>query len=159
MSELYDLYHAWIIDHSRHPRNFGKPPGDRLSASRSNPLCGDDVTVHVLLTGDLISEVHFEGTGCALSQASASMMTLAASGITRVNAENLADSFRRFVGGEPDDPALWLSSLEDGRLTSSEQSPLHQLTAFAPVAKFPARIQCARLAWEALLGALVRCEP
>ncbi len=145
---LHALYQAAILDHSRHPRRFGPLPEASHRAHRSNPLCGDALTVALALDpgagaaagGARIDDVRFEGEGCALTVAAASLMAEAVAGRTGAEAEALADRFCRFVAGEarPDDPT----------------ADLGPLAAFAAVARFPARVECARLPWLALLDAL-----
>lgn len=138
MSELTDLYQQVLLDHYRSPRNRGKPPGAERSAEGHNPLCGDRVEVHVDFADDRLRAIGFEGSGCAISQASASLMTEAARGLTRAEFERLFAAFRATVTGGSPDPGVELGKLE----------------ALAGVAAFPMRVKCATLAWHALEAAL-----
>ncbi len=140
MADLRELYQSVILDHSRSPRNFGELPGADAEASGNNPLCGDAVTVWVRMDGDRIAQVQFAtppGTGCAISKASASLMTAAVAGKTREEAAALFDAFHRLVTGEK---------------TATEG--LGRLAALGGVAQFPIRVKCATLAWHALNAAL-----
>ena len=140
MNDLADLYQQTILEHNRRPRNFKKlEPADR-SAEGNNPLCGDHLTVYLLFDGDVIKEIGFQGSGCAISTASASLMTAAVSGKTRSEAERLFHDFHQMVTGgadAPDDPQV-----------------LGKLAAFAGVRQFPARVKCASLSWHTLHAAL-----
>src|SRR5262245_23783626 len=105
--ELRDLYQEMILDHSRSPRNFGRPQGANRSAEGYNPLCGDQVTVHLRVEADRVCEAAFEGKGCAISRASASLMTAAVKGRTAREALELFDRFHGMVTGDrPSDGAL-----------------------------------------------------
>jgi nitrogen fixation NifU-like protein len=136
------LYQELILEHNRKPRNFGEiPDADRVVEGR-NPLCGDEVRLSVKLDGDRIADVKFvspPGKGCAISKASASLMTAAVKGKSAAEAERLFDQFHHLVRGE---------------LSEEEQRALGSLRAFAGVAKFPMRVKCASLAWHALHSAL-----
>ncbi len=136
MSELRDLYQDVILDHNRHPRNFGKPQGANREAEGYNPLCGDRIKIYLRVERGAIAEVAFEGSGCAISQACASLMTEAVKGKTIAQAEQLADSFHRMVTAE-------------GR-----HAELGKLEVLAGVREFPARIKCATLPWHTLNAAL-----
>lgn len=132
-----DVYHRLVLEHSRHPRNFGVLEGAERAAGRDNPLCGDRVAVSLVLGGGTrVADVRFEGVGCAISMAAASMMTESIKGLTRAEAEALAARFERLLAGEA--PKVSLGDLD----------------AFAAVARFPVRARCARLPWQALLAAL-----
>lgn len=138
--DLSSLYQSIILDHNRRPRNFRElTDADRRSEGR-NPLCGDEVTVWLKMEGDRIEDVSFVGSGCAISKASASIMTMTVKGKTRAEASALFERFHDLVTGSqgtpPDDPALG------------------QLAAFSGVARFPVRVKCASLAWHALRAAL-----
>ena len=139
MSELTDLYQQVLLDHYRSPRNRGKPAGAERSAEGHNPLCGDRITVHVDFADDRLRAIGFEGSGCAISQASASLMTEAARGLTRAEFERLFAAFRAAVTGGAPDPGVELGKLE----------------ALTGVAAFPMRVKCATLAWHTLHNALV----
>jgi nitrogen fixation protein NifU and related proteins len=137
MSEVEALYRDLLLDHSKNPRNFGALAGATRSAHRSNPFCGDALTVYVKLSGDCIVDARFDGAGCAISMASASMMTISLVGKTRAAAFALAQQFDRLVTG-----------------ATSEADGFGELAVFGKVAEFPVRIECARLSWHAL-GALL----
>jgi nitrogen fixation NifU-like protein len=142
MSDLRELYQHVILDHSRKPRNFHEPAGANRHAEGHNPLCGDQITVHVKLAGDVIEDAGFEGSGCAISRASASLMTDAVKGKTAAEARALSERFQRMVRGEGGEPAA-VSAVELGRLA-----------ALAGVREFPVRVKCATLAWHTLVAAL-----
>jgi nitrogen fixation protein NifU and related proteins len=141
MSEVEALYQALLLNHSRNPRNFGALAGATRSIHRNNPFCGDALTVHVKLSGDRIVDARFEGAGCAISMASASMMTISLTGKTCGEARALAEKFDRLVTG-----------------ATSEGDELGELAVLGKVAEFPVRVECARLAWHALLAALFSLE-
>jgi nitrogen fixation NifU-like protein len=143
MDDLSELYQQVILDHNRRPRNFGKLAAPTRSAEGHNPICGDHVVVHVRMAGDVIAEVSFEGSGCAISRASASLMTQAVSGKPTQEAENLFRDFQAMVIGDPTIP------------TGSRQAEsVGKLVALAGVRAFPSRVKCAILAWHALHAAL-----
>jgi nitrogen fixation NifU-like protein len=146
MSELRDLYQQVILDHSKSPRNFGPLPGSE-SARGHNPLCGDQVVVHVVTNGDgRVTDVRFEGSGCAISTASASMMTQAVKGRARAEVEAIFEHFHEVVTGRAD--ALGCAEA------------LGKLAAFAGVREFPVRVKCATLPWHTLRAALdARTDP
>lgn len=135
---LADLYQQLIVDHSRRPRNFRKlDPADRRLEG-FNPLCGDRVTVYVNLEGDRIREASFEGSGCAISTASASLMTESLKGKTLAEVHRLFEAFHKLVTGGPAAP----------------YGELGKLAAFAGVAAYPSRVKCATLPWHTLRAAL-----
>ena len=138
MSSLQELYQSVILDHNRKPRNFGVLAGANHTAEGKNPLCGDQVQVELVVNGDVISDVHFTGHGCAISKASASMMTAAVKGKTRTEAELLFQRFHELVLGQ--DP------------TGGKE--LGPLVVFSGVSRFPVRVKCASLAWHTLKAAL-----
>lgn len=138
MSDLRDLYQEVILDHNRKPRNFRQIEGSDAFADGHNPLCGDNVTVFVKLEDDRISDISFIGSGCAISKASASMMTEAVRGLGRAEAEALFERFHDLVTGQ------------DG--ASSDQ--LGKLASLSGVAEFPVRVKCATLPWHTLKAAL-----
>jgi nitrogen fixation NifU-like protein len=140
MSELSDLYQEVILDHNKSPRNFHKLEGANRTAEGYNPLCGDKVTVYVKLDGELISEISFEGSGCAISKASASMMTDSLKGKTTAEAEALFDRVHKMLKGELDPEA---DSIELGKLA-----------VLSGVCRFPARVKCASLSWHTFHTAL-----
>lgn len=137
MSDLQELYQAVILDHNRAPRNFGALEGATRTADGRNPLCGDEVHVALRLDGDVIADVRFTGHGCAISKASASLMTTVVKGRTVAEAEGLFRRFHALVTGQ--DGA--------GALPSA-------LVVFSGVSRFPARVKCASLPWHALKAAL-----
>ena len=140
MSELQELYQSLILDHNRSPRNFGTLEGADRHAEGYNPLCGDQVAVDLKLDGDRISDIKFSGNGCAISKASASLMTTAVKGKTLAEAEVMFNGFHGLVTGTavPEDP----------------KKVLGKLAIFAGVAEFPVRVKCATLAWHALRDAM-----
>jgi len=137
MSDLSDLYQEVILDHNRRPRNFHALAEPSHSAEGYNPLCGDRLTLYLKVNGDTIEDVSFEGAGCAISKASASLMTDAVKGRTRAEAEALFARFHRMVTTPPDQPVE-----EMGKLSS-----------LAGVREFPVRVKCASLAWHTLKAA------
>jgi len=145
MSDLRDLYQEMILDHGKNPRNFGELAGANRRAYGYNPLCGDRVKVFVRVDGDgRIHEVGFEGTGCAISTASASLMTSAVKGKTIEQARRIFDEFRELVTGDAeDDPDL---------------EKLGKLAVFSGVSEFPSRVKCATLAWHTLQTALANID-
>src|SRR6478609_5741514 len=133
------LYQELILEHNRKPKNFREmDDADRRIEGR-NPLCGDALTLWLKLDGDQIADVSFKGQGCAISKASASLMTAAVKGKSRAEAEQLFDQFHKLVKGE---------------LPDADQKSLGSLRAFAGVAKFPNRVKCASLAWHAMHSAI-----
>lgn len=137
MTELNDLYQEVILEHSKAPRNFRKPGTTNHTAEGYNPLCGDRYTVFLDLEGEAIRDIGFQGAGCAISKASASMMTQMLKGKTKADAAKLFEQFHALVTGEAE------NSDEVGKLA-----------VFAGVRKFPARVKCATLAWHTLQSAL-----
>ncbi len=140
MSELSELYQEIILEHSKAPRNYRRPSGTNRSAEGYNPLCGDHFTVFLDVEGDSIRDVGFQGSGCAISKASASMMTQSLKGKTKAEAERLFEQFHGLVTGQ------------NG--SSANGSELGKLAVFSGVSKYPARVKCATLAWHALQSAL-----
>lgn len=134
------LYEEIILDHNRSPRNWGELPDATNHARGHNPLCGDQLTLWLRLDGDTIADIRFTGEGCAISRASASMMTQAVKGKTRAEVGTLFDTFHDLVTGQ----------------MSATDAPasLGRLRAFAGVARYPTRVKCASLAWHALRSAL-----
>ena len=139
MSDLRELYQQVILDHNKNPRNFHEMAGATRRVEGYNPLCGDHYTVFVRVDGDTIREVSFTGNGCAISKASASVMSSTVKGKSKAEAESLFDTFHRLVTGDNSG----LSAADLGRLA-----------AFSGVSEFPARIKCATLAWHTLKSAL-----
>lgn len=140
MSELNDLYQEVILDHNKNPRNFREIADATRTADGNNPLCGDALRVYVELENDLVKDVAFKGSGCAISKASASMMTQTVKGKTREEAEVLFDEFHKMVTGELD--------------AETDENSLGKLKIFAGVLEFPARVKCASLSWHTLHAAL-----
>lgn len=138
MSDLSDLYQEVILDHNRRPRNFHTLAAASHSAEGYNPLCGDRLTLYLKLNGDTIEDVSFEGAGCAISKASASMMTDVLKGRSIGEAHALFERFHRMVTTPPSEP------VED----------MGKLSALAGVREFPVRVKCASLAWHTLKAAL-----
>jgi nitrogen fixation NifU-like protein len=142
MADLNDLYREVILDHNRRPRNFHAVADATHRAEGFNPLCGDRLTLYVQLDGDRITDIGFEGSGCAISKASASLMTEAVKGKTLQEARELFERFHQMVTAAPE------QDVED----------LGKLSALAGVREFPVRVKCASLAWHTLKSALAR-EP
>jgi nitrogen fixation NifU-like protein len=140
MSELNELYQQVILDHNKKPRNFRKLENASHTAEGYNPLCGDQLTVYVNVAGDAVQEIAFEGSGCAISKAAASMMTQAVKGKSREQAEELFREFHSMVTGELDE--------------ETEESMLGNLRIFAGVRDFPVRVKCATLPWHTMQAAL-----
>ncbi len=140
MTDLRELYQQVILEHSRSPRNFRKLEGTDRKAEGSNPLCGDKLTVYVDLDGDVVRDIGFEGTGCAISRASASLMTGSVKGKTLEEAREIFRAFRAMVtrgmGSEVDEDAVG------------------KLSVFSGVRDYPVRVKCATLAWHTLNAAL-----
>lgn len=136
--DLGALYQEVILEHNRSPRNYGAMDGATGHAQGHNPLCGDQVTVWLKMDGDKVSEASFVGSGCAISKASASMMTQAIKGKTRAEAESLFSHFHALVTGQESEP----------------DPALGKLKVFAGVARFPTRVKCASLAWHAMREAM-----
>jgi nitrogen fixation NifU-like protein len=136
---MEDLYQEIILDHNKRPRNFGPLPGATHRADGRNPLCGDELMVSLCISGDKVEAVHFQGQGCAISKASASLMTEAVTGQRIEKARSIAHG------------------IIDGLATRASELKFEEigdLAALSGVHKFPARIKCATLAWHALLSAL-----
>ena len=142
MSDLRQIYQEVILDHYRKPRNFGHLEGDCLQADGHNPLCGDRVKVFLDFEGDVLSDVRFEGAGCAISTASASLMTEAIQGLSRPEIEKLSSHFRDMVTGKEEVGSVDLGKLE----------------ALSGIRDLPVRIKCATLAWHTLQAALDSAE-
>jgi nitrogen fixation protein NifU and related proteins len=140
MSDLQDLYQDVILEHSKAPRNFRKLATANCEAEGFNPLCGDHFTIYLDIEGDAIQDISFEGSGCAISKASASMMTQSLKGKTKLEAEKVFEEFRRLVGGQSP--------------VGGNEDDLGKLAVFSGVSKFPVRVKCATLAWHAMHAAL-----
>ena len=140
MTDLIELYQEVILDHNNSPRNFREIDGATQTAEGYNPLCGDRVVVYLQLDNDVIGDISFQGSGCAISKASASMMTVSLKGKTRTEAEDHFQRFHSMVTGAAD--------------RAIDSQALGKLAAFSGVREFPARVKCANLAWHALHAAL-----
>ncbi|HEX9813767.1 MAG TPA: SUF system NifU family Fe-S cluster assembly protein [Myxococcota bacterium] len=139
-SDLRELYQSVIIDHNKRPRNFCKPKCTNRSAEGINPLCGDQLTVYLDVEDGIVKDVGFSGTGCAISTASASLMTQSIKGRKIGDVEHLFEEFREMVTSNPK------SNVEDDELG--------KLSVFSGVREFPMRVKCATLAWHAMSEAL-----
>lgn len=140
MSELAELYQETILEHNKNPRNFREIEDADKRALGNNPLCGDALQIFIKMDGDTVGDVAFKGSGCAISKASASMMTQTVKGKTLKEAEALFDEFHKMVTGELD--------------IATEANHLGKLKIFAGVLEFPARVKCASLSWHTLSAAL-----
>ena len=140
MSELSELYQQVILDHNKKPRNFRKLENANHTAEGYNPLCGDQLTIYVNLADNAVKEIAFEGSGCAISKAAASMMTQAVKGKSKEQAEELFKEFHSMVTGELDE--------------ESDENSLGNLKIFAGVRDFPVRVKCATLPWHTMQAAL-----
>jgi nitrogen fixation protein NifU and related proteins len=140
MADLRELYQETILDHSKRPRNFHEIPEADASAVGHNPLCGDRVTVYLRLRDNTIADIAFVGQGCAISKASASLMTDAVKGKSRAQAHALFETFHRMVTGKPGEPV--------------NTAALGKLAVLSGVSEFPVRVKCASLPWHTLEAAL-----
>ncbi|MDQ3130374.1 MAG: SUF system NifU family Fe-S cluster assembly protein [Acidobacteriota bacterium] len=140
MSELNDLYQEVILDHNKNPRNFREIENATQTADGNNPLCGDALRVYVEMEDERVKDVAFKGSGCAISKASASMMTQIVKGKSKAEAETLFHEFQNMVTGELD--------------VERDENNLGKLKIFAGVLEFPARVKCASLSWHTLHAAL-----
>ena len=140
MSDMDDLYQEIILDHTKRPRNFGPMEAPDRKAEGFNPLCGDRVTVYLKMDGERIREVKFQGSGCAISTSSASLLTESVKGKTKAEAEALFERFHKLVTGrsEPGEDPVGLG----------------KLAVFSGVSEYPARVKCASLCWHTLHSAL-----
>jgi nitrogen fixation protein NifU and related proteins len=139
MSSLSELYQNVILEHNRSPRNYRAMENVDHTAQGNNPLCGDQVRVWLRMDGEVIKEATFQGSGCAISRASASLMTGAVVGKTRAEAEALFERFQRLI---------------TGRVEAGEAETLGKLAVFSGVSEFPIRVKCASLSWHAMREAL-----
>jgi nitrogen fixation protein NifU and related proteins len=140
MSDLRSLYQEVLLDHCKRPRNFRLMEGADGHAEGYNPLCGDKVTIYLKMDGDRISDISFQGSGCAISTASASILTETLKGKTRAEAESLFEAFHQMLTGQAVDAVA--------------SPPMGKLAVFAGVTEFPLRVKCATLAWHTLRSAL-----
>ncbi|MCL5005642.1 MAG: SUF system NifU family Fe-S cluster assembly protein [Acidobacteria bacterium] len=141
MADLRGLYQEMILDHSKRPRNFRALEGADCHAEGYNPLCGDRITIYVKLENDRISDISFQGTGCAISTSSASLLTETLKGKTRAEADALFEQFHALVTGK-------------GNGDKAGAVTLGKLAVFSGVAEFPVRVKCATLAWHTFRSAL-----
>lgn len=140
MSDLSELYQQVILDHNDRPRNFEKLEGANRTADGYNPVCGDQISLYLQLEDHVIRNIGFQGSGCAISKASASVMTASVKGKTTAEAKVLFDRFHEMVTGVPD--------------REVDYQEVGKLVVFAGVREFPARVKCATLAWHTLRAAL-----
>lgn len=141
MSELMDLYQEVILDHNKRPRNFGRLAEAAHHAHGNNPLCGDRLEIFLTIADDRVVEIAFEGAGCAISTASASIMTEIIKGKTLAEVQTIFESFHELLTGDPSIPA-------------DAPPELGKLAVFSGVRKFPVRVKCATLCWHTLQAAL-----
>lgn len=141
MSELRELYQEIILDHNKTPRNFGKIETANRTQEGYNPLCGDHLHVHLHVNGDQIEDISFEGSGCAICKASASLMTAAIKGMPVAEALELFEQFHQMVTAEVDEPV--------------DDEQLGKMAIFAGVREFPMRVKCATLAWHTMKAAVL----
>ena len=141
MPDLRDLYQQVVLDHNRSPRNFREIPDANRTAEGTNPLCGDEITIYLRVEDDIVKDASFKGSGCAISQASASLMTSAVKGKTKDEADGLFRAFHAMVTASPD--------------AKPDTKKLGKLAALAGVRQFPARVKCANLPWHTLHEALI----
>ncbi|HZT74258.1 MAG TPA: SUF system NifU family Fe-S cluster assembly protein [Terriglobales bacterium] len=140
MAELEGLYQELILDHAKRPRNFGPLPGANRRAEGFNRLCGDRLILYLRMEGDVVGDVRFEGAGCAISTASASLLTEALKGKTAAEAEVLFQRFHALVTGD--------------FAAAGDPDELGKLAAFSGVSEFPVRVKCASLPWHTFAAAL-----
>ncbi len=140
MADLNELYQQVILDHNKKPRNFKALETPSITQEGHNPLCGDHITLQLEFDGEQVKDVGFQGSGCAISKASSSMMTAAVKGKTKAEVEAMADEFVKMVRGELD-PEV-------------EENHLGRLKIFAGVKEFPARVKCAALSWRTVQAAI-----
>ena len=143
MSELRDLYQEVILDHSRSPRNLGHIEPSNREAKGNNPLCGDKFTIYALVEDGIVKDVSFEGRGCAISTASASLMTEILKGLSEDDARAMFERFHAVVTGQKDDAV---------------DEELDKLMVLAGVRGYPMRVKCATLAWHTIKAALDKSD-
>lgn len=140
MSDVQSLYQDLILDHNKNPRNFRKVENADRTLEGYNPLCGDRYTIYLKLNGEIVDDIAFEGSGCAISKASASVMTSVLKGKTVAEAQRLFDIFHRLVTGK--------------EISNEETEELGKLVVFSGVSAYPARVKCAILPWHTMKGAI-----
>jgi nitrogen fixation NifU-like protein len=143
-SDLRELYQSVILDHNKQPRNFGSVEGANRSADGFNPLCGDKIKVELVVSDDRVEDVAFSGSGCAISVASASLMTQIIKGKKLSEVESLFEGFHDLVTSNPSEPI--------------DTAALGKLAVFGGVREFPVRVKCATLAWHTLKSALDQAD-
>lgn len=141
MSDLQELYQSIILDHNRRPRNYGALDGANRRKEGRNPACGDEIVLELRVEGDAIADLRFTSQGCAVSRASASIMSQAVKGKTRAEAERMFTTFHELVTGR-------------FRPSGEEARALGEMAAFSGVSRFPIRVKCASMAWHTLHAAL-----
>jgi len=141
VSDLQELYQSIILDHNRRPKNYGPLEGATARRRDRNPSCGDEIELELIVENDVIADVRFTSEGCAVSRASASIMTQAVKGKTRAEVDQLFTQFHELVTGKL-------------QLTPQEARALGEIAAFSGVSRFPVRVKCASMAWHALQAAL-----
>ncbi len=141
MFDLRELYQEVILDHAKQPRNFGHPPACNRQAKGHNPLCGDRLTVYLTVDKGVVTDAAFEGAGCAISMASASLMTEMLKGKTEAEAQALFTEFHALVAGDEAENA-------------GDGADLGKLAVFSGVREYPVRVKCATLPWHAFVAAL-----
>ena len=139
-SELRELYQQVILDHNKSPRNFRKIENANKSAEGYNPLCGDRINIYLIVDDDIVKDISFQGSGCAISKASASLMSSMVKGKTVKEAEELFNKFHNLITGKFDD--------------DFNPEELGKLAVFAGVREFPMRVKCASLAWHTMMSAV-----
>lgn len=139
--DLRELYQEVILEHNRNPRNFGELATSNHEARGHNPLCGDQVTIYLDIEGDVIQDIHFDGQGCAISRASASLMTAALKGKSIQEAEKEFDAFRAMITAESE-------------FSSEQVEELGKLAVFSGIRGYPSRVKCAGLPWHTLMAAI-----
>jgi len=139
MSDIRELYQEMILEHNKKPRNFQKLDKASRTAEGYNPLCGDRLTLYLKIENDVIKDIGFEGSGCAISKASASMMTVSVKGKTQAQTEALFEKFHQMLSGDQ---------------ASVDLSEIGKLAVFSGVREYPARVKCATLAWHTLKAGL-----
>jgi nitrogen fixation protein NifU and related proteins len=141
MSDLQELYQSIILDHNRRPKNYGALEGATTRRQDRNPACGDEIVLEIKVENDTIADVRFTSEGCAVSRASASIMTQTVKGKTRAEVEQLFNTFHELVTGKI-------------KPTPQEARVLGEMAAFSGVSRFPIRVKCASMAWHSLQAAL-----
>jgi len=145
MSELEELYQDMIMEHNRKPRNFRLLDGANRSAEGFNPFCGDTITIYLALDGDQVADIGFQGSGCAISRASASMLTESVKGKSLAEAEKIFDAFHEMLTRAP---------VDEAEHEHDDDDLLGDLEMLSGVSAFPTRVKCATLSWNTLKAAL-----